>query len=92
MPASAQTWRRGFTFAATTEGGVGTAYHRRDAVQSGCQTRSRRLLVAGPSKGAVEIIHIDARCVRMSTLDGHLEAGAIEFGFAEAKAAPAVSG
>lgn len=39
--------------------------------------------IAGPWKGAVEIIHLDRRCVRMSTLDGHMEAGVIEFGFTQ---------
>ncbi len=39
--------------------------------------------IAGPWKGAVEVIHLDDRCVRMSTLDGHMEAGVIEFGFVE---------
>ena len=39
--------------------------------------------IAGPWKGAVEVIRLDERCVRMSTLDGHMESGVIEFGFAD---------
>ena len=39
--------------------------------------------IAGPWKGAVEVIGLDERCVRMSTLDGHMESGVIEFGFAD---------
>lgn len=39
--------------------------------------------IAGPWKGAVEVIHLDDRCVRMATLDGHMDAGVIEFGFAQ---------
>jgi hypothetical protein len=38
--------------------------------------------IAGPWKGAVEVVASDRRCLRMSTLDGHMEAGIVELRFA----------
>ena len=38
--------------------------------------------IAGPWKGAVEVVASDPRCLRMATLDGHMEAGVVEFRFA----------
>jgi hypothetical protein len=39
--------------------------------------------IAGPWKGAVEVIAMGPRFLRLATLNGHMEAGVIEFRFSE---------
>jgi hypothetical protein len=34
--------------------------------------------IAGPWKGAVEVVHVAARSLRLTTLEGHMESGVIE--------------